>query len=64
MNKCKFCCELSITKFVNSSKEHDRLFKLCFNPITVVVKHGGVLLQDCIYNEGYEHECPFNKEVN
>ncbi len=64
MNKCRFCRELFITESISSSKEHERLFKLCFNTITMVIRPGGVLLQDCTYNEGHEYECPFNKEVN
>ena len=61
--KCKDCVGLSITRFVNTDKQYNKQYRLCFNPITVVVRPGGVLLQDCHYNEGYEHECPYNKEV-
>ncbi len=62
MKKCKHCQELYITEFINTSKEHRRLFKLCFNTTTMVVKTGGVLVQDCVYNRGFEYECPFYQE--
>lgn len=53
---CKYYKEVGI-----KVEKEIKVFKLCFNSITMVVQKGGVLLQDCIYNEKSEKDCLYNK---
>lgn len=54
---CEFCKEVMITVGVNTNTSMTKNIKLCYNPILMVIKTGGVLLQYCPYeNFG---ECPY-----
>ena len=59
MVECKFYREVIIKMFVSTSEDEDRLFKLCFNPILMVVQTGGVLIQDCPYNNKNGDDCAY-----
>ena len=47
--------DIMISMFITELKTH----KICYNPVSMIVKPGGVLLQDCVYNDESEHECPY-----
>ena len=60
--KCKYFKEVEIIIGVNTNSQKLETFKICFNPITMVVKTGGVLLQNCIYRKEKDDECPYKCE--
>ncbi len=57
--KCDFYKEVIIMTGIGTNEVIEKKITLCNNPVLMVIRTGGVLLQYCVYDEDCEIDCSF-----